>query len=152
MDLDEYLNEIVEPAIAEFAENPTSRRRAFLACVTTFHAVDYLAPPGGTLKKSELQQRFRRESHEFAVVERIANAFKHVKTGHPNDPANQPLTSRQVSPRPPAQWGVAVWGLSRWDDPVGGVTLDEQPGVDLLVIAKAAARFIQAQHSRNAEK
>jgi hypothetical protein len=145
MDLDEYFNEIVEPTIAEFAEDPTSRRRAFLACVTTFHAVDYLAPPGGALKKRELQQRFRSESHEFAVVERIANAFKHVKKGNLNDPNSQPLRSGQEILRPPAQWGVAVWDLSCWDDPVGGVTLDQQRTIDLLATVRAAAGFIRAQ-------
>jgi hypothetical protein len=36
---------ILEPAIADFERNPTSVRFAFMACVVTFHAVDYLAHP-----------------------------------------------------------------------------------------------------------
>jgi hypothetical protein len=35
-----YLEEIVEPTVKEFEENPTSVRRAFLACVAVFHAVE----------------------------------------------------------------------------------------------------------------
>jgi hypothetical protein len=41
-----YLEEIVEPTIADFEQNARSVRHAFLACVTVFHAVDYLAFPG----------------------------------------------------------------------------------------------------------
>jgi hypothetical protein len=44
-DLIRYLKDIVEPTIKDFEKNPSSVRHAFLACVATFHAVDYLAFP-----------------------------------------------------------------------------------------------------------
>ena len=44
-DLELYLCDFVEPTIAEFEKNPASVRHAFVACVVTFHAVDYLAHP-----------------------------------------------------------------------------------------------------------
>src|SRR5262249_27877319 len=90
MDLNQYLDEIVEPTIAEFVENPTSRSHAFLACVTTFHAIDYLAASGNTPNTGNLRQRFREESGEFAVVDRVAHAFKHVRA-YLKARANQPL-------------------------------------------------------------
>src|SRR5262245_40695491 len=40
-----YLENFVEPTIAEFQAKPTSVRHAFLACLVTFHAVDYRAFP-----------------------------------------------------------------------------------------------------------
>jgi hypothetical protein len=42
-DLERYLGEVVEPTINELKANRASVRHAFLACVVTFHAVDYLA-------------------------------------------------------------------------------------------------------------
>ena len=132
-------------SIQEFAVNPKSRRLAFLACLTTFHAIDYLAPPGSKPNKGNLLKRFRSESAEFAVMERVACAFKHVKTGKPDTPANQPLASGDLIARPPGTWGEAVWGLSNWGDLVGGVSLDQHRTVDLLATVRAAARFIRAQ-------
>jgi hypothetical protein len=40
---------------------------------------------------------------------------------------------------------VAVWDLSRFDDPVGGVTLDREPNVDLLEILKRTVGFLRAE-------
>jgi hypothetical protein len=146
MELDEYFTEIVEPTIAEFAANPPSRRHAFLACVTTFHAIDYLAASGKTPNRQNLRGQFRKGSTEFGIIDRVAHAFKHVQIdGHPNNPANQPLAVGEVLHRPPGIWGEARWGVSRWGDPVGGVTLDQERAVDLLHTIKAAAQFIQAQ-------
>jgi glyoxylase-like metal-dependent hydrolase (beta-lactamase superfamily II) len=42
-DLAEYLADIMDSTIKDFEEHPTSKRRAFLACVTVFHAI--LADP-----------------------------------------------------------------------------------------------------------
>ena len=44
MDAKQFADETVEPTITEFEREPSSRRRAFLACVATFHLIDYLAP------------------------------------------------------------------------------------------------------------
>jgi hypothetical protein len=45
--LERYVDEIVAPTINDFEENPTSVRHAFLGCVATFHAIDYLAETVG---------------------------------------------------------------------------------------------------------
>jgi hypothetical protein len=75
-DLSTYLKHIVEPTFEDFKRSPGSGRHAFLACLATYHAVDratYPKRPGNRLKE------WRRESVEFAVVEIVANQFKHVK-------------------------------------------------------------------------
>jgi len=101
-----YLNEIVEPTIKDFENNPTSTRHAFLACVTTFHAIDYLTY---SKRPAHMRQKLRNRSQDFAIVDRVAHAFKHVDTRDPD----QPLESTDVIPRAPAIWGEAQWDLSR---------------------------------------
>ena len=52
----QFLDEVVEPTIRDFEADPTSRRRAFLACAATFHAIDYLAYPSKSAAiRSKLQ-------------------------------------------------------------------------------------------------
>ena len=60
-----YLEEMVEPTIKDFENNPTSVRYAFLAYVVTFHTVDYI---GRASRKSSahLRQIFANECDEFA--------------------------------------------------------------------------------------
>jgi hypothetical protein len=136
-DLVRYLDEIVEPTISDFEQNPTSVRHAFIACVAVFHSIDYLAYPR---KPQPLRQLFRRQSTDFALVDQMAHAFKHVTSGNPN---GKRLLSTDVISRPPAVWGSAVWDLSSWDDPTGGVTLTNDRSVDLLGTLKRTADFLR---------
>src|SRR5258708_36564495 len=76
-DLDRYLNEIVDPTVAEFEQHPASVRHAFITCVVVFHAVDYRAHP--ELSRG-LRQKYRKKSEAFAIVDMVAHAFKHVQT------------------------------------------------------------------------
>jgi hypothetical protein len=133
-----YLEEIVEPTVKDFEEHPTSRRHAFLACVAVYHAINYLAHPKC---EQQLLQKFREESPEFMTVDLVAHAFKHVvgKRGR------ERLKADQVISRPPGRWGEAVWDLSRWDDPDGGVTLDRDRDVDLLDVVRCATAFLRKQ-------
>ena len=141
-DLVRYLDDIVIPTAADFEANPTSVRHGFLACVVTFHAVDYLA----YLKKSRsVRTRCRDQSIDFALVDHIAHAFKHVVSGHPKAPENAPLKFVEVISRPPARWGMAEWGIARWGDTVGGVTLDRESDVNLLLAVKRAVEFLHQQ-------
>jgi hypothetical protein len=41
--LEEYIDLIVEPTLADFRKNPDSTRHGFLACVAAFHGVDRAA-------------------------------------------------------------------------------------------------------------
>jgi hypothetical protein len=141
-DLERYLDEVVGPTIADFEANPMSRRHAFLACVATFHGVDYLAYPR---KPQQLRQRFNKQSPEFALVDRVAHAFKHVVSSHVASPQRQPLKAAEVIARPPGFCDVAFSDISRVDDPIGSVTLDQERDVDLLAVLKQAVAFLRAQ-------
>jgi hypothetical protein len=141
-DLERYLDEVVEPTIVDFEANPMSRRHAFLACVATFHSVDYLAHPR---PPQQLRQRFNEQSPEFALVDRVAHAFKHVVSGHVASHQRQPLKAAEVIARPPGFSDVLFYDLSRVDDPMGGVTLDQERDIDLLAVLKRAVAFLRTQ-------
>jgi hypothetical protein len=78
------------------------------------------------------------------LVDQVAHAFKHVVTGNPKLPNY--LSAKDVISRPPAYLDVsASWDVSRWDDTVGGVTLDGDRNVDLLAVVKSAVEFLRRQ-------
>jgi hypothetical protein len=145
-DLEWYLVEIVDPTLKDFDEHPTSRRHAFLACVVTCHAVDYLAYPADP---RSLRQQFEHQSAAFKLVNDVGHAFKHVVQGRPSAPR---MKQSDVIQRPPFYWGVAVWDLSRWDDEVGGVTLDSDRNVDLLETVRTAVSFLWSKVEAAAEQ
>jgi hypothetical protein len=57
VDARRHLEHIVEPRIAAFEKCPYSHRRAFLACLVTFHIIEYIAPPR---KPGNLREAFRK--------------------------------------------------------------------------------------------
>jgi hypothetical protein len=139
-DLERYVEQVVDPTIKDFVDHPTSVRHAFLACVAVFHSVDYLAHR--RRRAANLRQEWRKASPAFAKVDELAHAFKHVVTGSPKNPT---LKATDVISRPPAIWGEMQWGLSRWDDPIGGVTVDNDRDLDILDLVKSAAQFVHRQ-------
>jgi hypothetical protein len=141
-DLVRYLDEIVEPTVAELEKNPTSVRHAFLACVAVFHAVDYLAFRKSGTSRQMLRNSWGKESDDFAIIDRVAHAFKHVVSGHRKDPKGE-MKAYDVISRPPATWNGAVWDLSYWDDADGGVTLDTDRTVDLVHVVRGASEFLR---------
>ncbi len=140
-DMLRYLDEIVEPAIKNFEEYPTSRWRGFLACVATFHAIDYLAWP--RKRSSQLRKEFGKRSADFRIVDQVAHAFKHVVSGNRAKPD---LRMGDVIPRPPAFCGVMIVGVSQLGDTRGGVTLYGDHSVDLLGTLKRAVNFLRSQN------
>jgi hypothetical protein len=140
-DLESYLDAIAEPIIKDFEDNPTSVRHAFLACVAVFHGIDYLAYP--RRRPAILRQKFRKQSSAFELVDDVARALKHVTAGNREKPN---LKADEVISRPPAYYNKSgAWNLSRWGDPVGGVTLDGDRHVDLLEVVKAARDFLRTK-------
>jgi hypothetical protein len=132
-----YMTDIVEPTINDFAANPRSVRHAFLACVVTFHCIDYLAA-------TKLRKKFRDESPEFYKIDRVAHAFKHVETRGESqrDPSTK---ATDVVTRPAAIPGVMRPGLSRPGDSEGGVTILTDTDVDLLQTVKRTAQFLRSK-------
>jgi hypothetical protein len=135
-DLERYLDEIVDPTVLDLQSNPTSVRHAFLACVAVFHSIDYLAFPK---KPQNIRSQFRSQSPDFALVDHVAHAFKHVVSKAREDRLN----AKEVISRPPAYYESAIWDLSRWDDAVGGVTLTNERDVDILASIKRAIDFLR---------
>jgi hypothetical protein len=141
-DAESYMREIVDPTIADFRDHSASQRRAFLACAATFHCIDYIA----LIDKSQnLRQRFRKESSDFATVDRVAHAFKHVESGSPKSYENQPLRIASVFARPPALAGIMQCGLSRFGDLQGGVEIWNEDGTNLLRAVTMAADFLRSK-------
>jgi hypothetical protein len=135
-DLLRYLEDIVGPTIKDFEGHPASVRHAFLACVATFHAIDYLAFP----KKSRgLREKFRKQSPDFAIVDDVAHAFKHVVAGNRQKPN---LKAQHVISRPPARAGVMIVGFSHLGDPDGAVVLATDLSVNMLGVVTLAAEFL----------
>jgi hypothetical protein len=142
-DAELYMNEIVDPTIRDFEMNhPASRRHAFIACLVTFHCVDYLAYPK---KPGNMRDRFRKRSPDFAIVDRVAHVFKHIETGHPDAPQNQPLTVASVFERPPGMAGVMQAGLSYVGDEVGSVEIRGEDRPYVLHAVKRAAEFLRSK-------
>jgi hypothetical protein len=131
MDALEYLDTIVELTIEEFESARWDRRRAFIACLITFHTIDYLGLDG---EKSCKQ--LRSECPEFETVERVANAFKHTLSRH------KPLAVAHVRSRPRAMAGEMRCGSSQIGDQLGAVVAD---GQDLFAAVKATAAFFRTK-------
>ncbi|MGO9787799.1 MAG: hypothetical protein ACLPL5_13465 [Stellaceae bacterium] len=145
MDIERYIKGIVEPTIRDFEANRASVRHAFLACLVTFHCVDYLEN-GETSK--QLRQQFRKASKDFALVDRIAHAFKHASTGHESSKDNRPLKAEQVISRPPAVAGKMLVGVSRVGDAKGGVTLQGDVQTDVMDAVKGALKCVRKHMAR----
>ena len=136
-DFVEYLDEIVEPTVADFEANPTSRRHAFLACVATCHAVDYLIYPR---KATGTRQKFEKTRRDFKTVDEIGHAFKHVTTGAGPEACRK---ATDVISRPPGTVGNFAVGLSRIGDGVGGVTPSTETSEDILKALRCALAFLR---------
>lgn len=99
MTADEYLRQVVEPTLKDFATNPGSSRHAFLACVATFHVIDYVA---GATRKPILRAEFRQESSAFAAVDRIAHGRDDKLFGNPQPAPIADQTMLKTSASTPA--------------------------------------------------
>jgi hypothetical protein len=140
-DMLRYLEEIVEPTVKDFEEHPTSRRHAFLACVAVFHGVDYLVYPKKS-KRAKLRGKFRSQSPDFAIVDDVSHAFRHVEAGKkPN------LKADDVISRP---GGLSTTdGFSVFKVVEGAVVLSNDRNIVLLDTVKRAANFLSKQAKNN---
>jgi hypothetical protein len=137
-DLRRYLDDIVGPTVADFEANPTSVRHAFLACVVTCHAADYLAFPDAQIPRNS----WRQESSDFRLVDDVGHAFKHVSSSRV---AGRGLHVRQVRSRPPAIAGLAVPGISIVGDTVGSVIVWGGEQRDVLAAIQQAVPFVRSK-------
>src|SRR5262249_7250445 len=139
-DLEQYLKEIIEPTVEEFEENPASRRHAFLACVATFHGVDYLAHR--KQRAATLRQQWQRQSEAFRIVDHVVHAFKHVASGNRSNPelrANEVVSVK----------GAFSSGFSSGFQ-IASVRLLNDPSINVLRAVQDAVQFLREQLAREA--
>jgi hypothetical protein len=81
-------------------------------------------------------------------VDRVAHAFKHVKSDGDSKSSlkqNRSLHVASVFERPPALAGVMQCGLSRLGDLQGGVEIWEEDGSNLVSVVTKAAEFLRSK-------
>ena len=78
------MRDILQPTIKDLAQNHTSKRHAFLACVATYHMIDYLL---GKRRKAVLRGEYRLQSAAFAAIDRIANGRAEGQSGRARLPS-----------------------------------------------------------------
>lgn len=134
MDAVHYLKEIVEPTIADYLADPTSLRKALIACIVTYHSIEYF---GAVQRRTE----WRRKCTEFAIVDDIAHAAKHGST---STKPGRGTSVDDVIARPPARCGVFRLGLSRPGDLTGGITTRKNVNMDLRRVLPATVNFLRS--------
>lgn len=135
-----YMEEFVAPTIADFKSNPASVRHAFIACVVTFHSIDYFAYPRSS---SALRGQLKRKSSDFAIIDDVAHAFKHVEVSDRNGPK---LKSNEVVPRfAGGALGSTALGEAALGEGRQFVTLRGNSSVDVLVAVERAVEFIKTE-------
>lgn len=71
----DYSRNIVVPTVQEFINEPLDIRRMYLACVTTYHIVDYLDPRD----PKSIEQRVAKVcGHDMQIVYEICIGAKHA--------------------------------------------------------------------------
>jgi len=129
----DFALEIIVPTVREFRDDRRSRRRAYIACIVTYHLKDYLEKSGvdveGALKT------FGRATC-FEVVRAVCNGTKH-RGWRANRVENISFVAGDDYDRPPCIAGLAVCGLSRIGDSIGGREVSE---IDLYDAVKTCLR------------
>lgn len=116
----EYLNDVVEPNIAEFQAEFGSKRRAMSA----IHSLDALAAyiyhaiggsqGTGLQDDSSYRDQLAQLNTDFALIRDVAKAIKHVELHR-----GKPLVSRSDQLGSEALgWGEGAYGEGRWGGPV----------------------------------
>jgi hypothetical protein len=133
MSPEEYIHEMIEPTIKDLVQNRVSKRHAFVACVVTYHMIDYLC---GKRRKAVLRGEYRAQSPAFAAVDRIAHGRVDAEPG--------PKRSAPRVAETPADSSTAFAQGSSKINVLGAahaVRLTGE-GADILTIVKEAADFL----------
>ena len=128
---EEYMRDIMQPTIKELIQNRTSKRHAFLACVVTYHMIDYLC---GKRRKAVLRGEYRLQSAAFAAVDRIAHGRAEAQSGRARSPSRVGET--------PADLAASAEGEA-W---LAG------EGTDILALVNEAADFLAKKAGEQASE
>ena len=105
-----YMSSIVLPTVDEYLVAMGDQRRAYLACIATYHVRDYLARAEG-IKEAKISQSMRSVcANSFDVVEGICNGSKH--SGNTYDDFLFAPGAEQVIP--PTGYGVGGYSVGRY--------------------------------------
>jgi hypothetical protein len=124
----QYLQEIVLPTVRDFRDERRSRRRAYLACIVTYHLKDYLVKAGWPEDHVGQAMRLIGNDGPYDTVHSICNAAKHC--GH-DRAHNVSFVVGTDYDRPPAIAGAMIAGLSIVGDGTGGREIPFRGGVDI---------------------
>jgi hypothetical protein len=128
---EEYMRDIMQPTIKDLVQNRTSKRHAFLACVVTYHMIDYLC---GKRRKAVLRGEYRVQSGAFAAVDRIAHGRAEAQSGRARSPSRVGET--------PADLTASAEGEA---------TLAGE-GTDILALVNEAADFLAKKAGEQASQ
>ncbi len=148
-DMLRYIDNIVEPTIEDLRKNKTSVRHAFLACVATFHAIDYLSYDSAAQKPRKgkvgnFRHDYGSESADFKLVDDVAHAFKHVAVGPSGHPT---LRAGGLTPRRAGTFGDFMFGEHSFNDTGEWVTLESNRNVRLLDVIERTVSFLRGKAS-----
>jgi hypothetical protein len=123
----EYASIVVLPTVNEFLEMPGDQRRAYLACVASYHLTDYLAKAEGASKKTIIKGMRGVCANSFDVVQGICNGSKHCGA----DAGVYRFRPGSEEIIPSAGYGTGFYGHTRYGGAPG--LLVEHNGERLLV-------------------
>jgi hypothetical protein len=103
--------------VKELRSEPRCRRRAYLACVVTYHITDYLNKAGHSQDTVHSAMHIVSRDGPYDIVRAICNAAKHCGLDSKH---SVPFVVGSDYERPPAIAGIAVADLSVCDDQTGG--------------------------------
>lgn len=112
----QYMAEMVLPTLEEYVAETSSRRRAYLACIVTYHMVDYLKAAG--IKDPEADMRANCEA-AWRLVKGVANGSKHQQSTKQRN--QMPFLAGSDQYRPPAVVGELECGFSELGDHEGSI-------------------------------
>ena len=109
----EYISEIAIPTVRDFLNARGDRRLAYLACIATYHIVDYVAA-GDSTKIGEILRHLRTIAEPAVdVVQGICHGTKHAratKARFPFSPGDERHVPSFAFDVPGAGWGEGRWG------------------------------------------
>lgn len=134
----QYMAEIVLPTVEDYVADTSSRRRAYLACIVTYHMEDYLKAAGVIDPHAAMMARC---DGAWMVVKGVANGSKHRHGTKGKDQVVFLAGSDQY--RPPAVAGELECGFSIIGDYEGSIVVptdDEGLWADVLPCLRTIIR------------
>lgn len=147
----EYYSSLVEPTIAEYESDPTNIRRAYAACLFTYHFADAAAVHLGS-KVSDVTDDLAKLAPEFILVRAIANMSKHVVL-EPSLNKGRPIPrieDTNIGLSAPYEGGIYYDGGVGYEgaDPVVRIKDDKDRFHDVRWCVREARRAVEAYLQR----